>query len=159
VPAWRRLAMLLMDSGRFAEVPEAIARIRAIGGDDDANLFSADLDLFEGRPQQALDHYRTQKWQAWELLGAAMAEHTLGHATESQHALEEAIRKYRDAMSYQYAIVYAWRNDKDAAFHWLERAFQVHDAGLPYLKHDRFVANLRSDPRYTAMLKRLNLPQ
>jgi TolB-like protein len=159
VPAWRRLAALLMDSGRFAEVPEAIARIRAIGGDDDANLFSADLDLFEGRPQQALDHYRTQKWQVWQLLGAAMAEHTLGHATESQHALEEAIRKYRDALSYQYAIVYAWRNDKDAAFHWLERAFQVHDAGLPYLKHDRFVANLRSDPRYTAMLKRLNLPQ
>ncbi len=159
VPAWRRLAALLMDSGRFAEVPEAIARIRAIGGDDDANLFSADLDLFEGRPQQALDHYRTQKWQVWQLLGAAMAEHTLGHATESQHALEEAIRKYRDALSYQYAIVYAWRNDKDAAFHWLERAFQVHDAGLPYLKHDRFVANLRSDPRYRAILKKLNLPQ
>jgi hypothetical protein len=34
----------------------------------------------------------------------------------------------------------------------------VHDGGLIYLKHDRMVASLRGDPRYAALLKRLNLP-
>jgi TolB-like protein len=159
-PAWRRLAGLLMDSGRITEVPEAIARIRAISGDTDAKMFSGEFALIEGRWQQALEDYRSQKsQQPWHLLGAAMAEHSLGHPNQSRHALEEAIRTYGDSLSYQYAMVYAWRNDMDAAFHWLERAYQVHDGGLIYLKHDRAFASLHGDPRYAALLKKLRLPQ
>jgi TolB-like protein len=158
-PAWQRLATLLLDSGRFTEAPEAIARIRAISGDGTANMFDANLDLFEGRWQQALEKYRSQEWRHhWQLLGTAMAEHSLGHPSESQHAVEEAIRNYGDSLSYQYAMVYAWCNDKDTAFRWLDCGFHVHDGGLIYLKHDRVLASLRSDPRYAALLKRLNLP-
>ncbi len=157
--AWHRLSRLLMDSGRLTEVPEAIERIRAIGGDSDANLFSADFALIQGRWQQALEDYRSQKYEAWRLLGAALAEHSLGHPHESQQALEEAIRKYGDSLSYQYAMVTAWRNESDAAFHWLDRAYQIHDGGLIYLKHDRVIANLRADPRYAALLKKLGLPR
>jgi hypothetical protein len=50
-------------------------------------------------------------------------------------------------------------NDSDAAFHWLDRAYQIHDGGLIYLKHDKFIANLRADPRYAAMLKKMGLPR
>jgi TolB-like protein len=156
--AWKRLSRLLMDSGRLTEVPPTIEQIRAIGGDGDANQFSGDLDLLEGRWQAALEHYRTQKYEAWQLLGAAMAEHSLGHPAESRQALEEAIRKFGDSLSFQYAMVNAWCNDKDAAFHWLERAYQVHDGGLIYLTHERFIVSLRGDPRYAAMLKKLGLP-
>jgi tetratricopeptide (TPR) repeat protein len=105
--AWHLLARLLMDSGQLTEVPAAIARIRAIGGDSDANLFSGDLALREGRWQQALDDYRSQKYEAWRLLGAALAEYSLGHQNESRHALEEAMRNYGDSLSYQYAMIYA----------------------------------------------------
>jgi len=157
-PAWHRLARLLMDSGRLTEVPEAITRIRASGGDDDANLFSADLSLVQGRWQAALADYRSQKYPPWRLIGAAMAEYSLGDASESRRLLEEAIRTYGDSLSYQYAMVYAWRHDADGAFHWLDRGFHVHDGGLIYLKHDRMLASLRDDPRYAALLKRLNLP-
>jgi adenylate cyclase len=156
--AWHRLAYLLMDTGRFTEVPEAIARIRGIGGDEDAKLYSADFDMLEGRYQQALDSFRSQKYSAWTLLGTALAKYSLGHQDESRQALEEAVRQYGDSLSYQYAVVSAWRNDADAAFHWLERAYQVHDGGLIYLKHDRFVAGLRADPRYAALVKKLGLP-
>ena len=142
-----------MDSGRLTEVPEAIARIRAIGGDDDANLFSADLYLLQGRWQEALADYRSQKYAAWRLIGAAMAEYSLGDASESRRLLEEVIRTYGDSLSYQYAMVCAWRHDADGAFHWLDRGFHVHDGGLIYLKHDRMLASLRSDPRYAALLK------
>jgi hypothetical protein len=149
-----------MDSGRLTEVPEAIERIRAISGDSSAKLLDANLDLFEGRWQQALEKYRSQQWQQiWQLLGTAMAEHSLGHPNESRHALEEAIHKYGDSLSYQYAMVYAWRNDTDAAFQWLERAYQVHDGGLIYLNHDPVLASLRGDLRYAALLKKLNLPR
>jgi hypothetical protein len=88
-----------------------------------------------------------------------VAEYSLGHQDGSRHALEEAMRRYHDSLSYQYAMIYAWRKDPDAAFHWLERAYQIHDGGLIYLKHDWFLASLRGDPRYAAILKKLNLPQ
>ena len=157
-PAWHRLARLLMDSGRLSEVPEAIARIRATGGDDDADLFSADLGLLQGRWKEALADYRSQKYEAWRLMGGAMAEYSLGDAAESRRELDEAIHTYGDSLSYQYALVCAWRHDAEGAFHWLDRGFQVHDAGLIYLKHDWLIASLRGDPRYAALLKRLNLP-
>jgi hypothetical protein len=52
-----------------------------------------------------------------------MCEHSLGHAKESRHALEEVIAKH--AQGYAYAIAQAsWRGEKDNAFAWLERAFQ-----------------------------------
>jgi TolB-like protein len=158
-PAWRRLVTLLMDSGRFSEVPEAISRIRAISGDDDAKFFSARMELLNGEYQQALEDFQLQKYLAWRLLGPAMAEHSLGHSEKSQRVLETAMLQYGDSLSYQYAMIYAWRNDKDAAFRSLERGFQVHDGGLIYLKHDRFMDNLRGDPRFAALLKKLNLPQ
>jgi len=158
--AWRRLGGLLLDSHRLTEVPEAIARIRAIAGDDDAKLMSAELYLAQGRSQEALADYRSQNFfPPWRLVGGAMAEHSLGDAGESQRLLEEAIRTYGDALSYQYAMVCAWRGDKEAAFHWLERGYQIHDGGMTYLTHDWTLNNLRGDPRYAALLKKLNLPQ
>jgi TolB-like protein len=157
-PGWHRLARLLMDSNRLTEVPEAIARIRAIAGDDDANLFNADLGMLQGRWKEALADYRSQKYAAWRLIGGAMAEYSLGDAAESRRELDEVVRTYGDSLSYQYAMVCAWRHDVDGAFHWLDRGFQVHDGGLIYLKHDRILDRLRGDPRYAALLKRLNLP-
>jgi TolB-like protein len=158
-PAWRRLVTLLMDNGQFSEVPEAISRIRAISGDDDAGFFSSRMELLNGKYQQALEDFQLQKYVAWQKLGVAMAEDSLGHPEKSQRALEEVMHQNGDSLSYQYAMVYAWRNDKDAAFRSLERALQVHDGGLIYLKHDRIIDNLRGDPRFSALLRKLNLPQ
>jgi hypothetical protein len=45
-----------------------------------------------------------------------------------------------------------------SAMHCAKRAYQVHDGGLIYLKHARVLANLRGDPRYAALLKKLSLP-
>ncbi len=63
-----------------------------------------------------------------------------------------------ELLDMQYAMVNAWCGDNDAAFHWLERANQVHDGGLIYLAHERFIAKLRGDPRHEALLKKLGLP-
>jgi hypothetical protein len=47
----------------------------------------------------------------------------------------------------------------DKAFEWLERAYQRHDGGMGYVTYDRFLANLRTDPRYTALLRKLKLSE
>jgi len=88
-----------------------------------------------------------------------MAEHSLGHVKESQHALDEAIAKHAQDSAYAIAAVYARRGEKDNAFAWLERAFQQRDGGLCDIKDDVLLTSLRGDDRFGAMLRKMQLPE
>jgi hypothetical protein len=56
------------------------------------------------------------------------------------------------------ACVHAAIGDKDGAFRALDRAFAERDGMLAYTKIFPAFTTLRSDPRFTALLRRLNLP-
>jgi hypothetical protein len=54
--------------------------------------------------------------------------------------------------------VYAGLGDKDRAFAWLERDFQAHSGSLLFFVRIRIEFDpLRSDPRYTDLLRRMGL--
>ena len=55
------------------------------------------------------------------------------------------------------AKVFARADDRDRAFAWLEKAFEARDPGLVRLKMEPLYDNLRSDPRYIDLLRRMNL--
>jgi len=57
------------------------------------------------------------------------------------------------------AGIYAGLNDKDEAFHLLEKGYDQHSAGILYLGVDVFWDAMRSDPRYIDLLRRIGLPQ
>jgi hypothetical protein len=76
---------------------------------------------------------------------------------ESDAALAELIATNAETAAYQIAEVYAYRNDKDRAFEWLERARQQRDAGLPGLRADTLLPNLHDDPRWDAFLRKMGL--
>ena len=59
--------------------------------------------------------------------------------------------------AYQIAQVYAFQGELDAAFEWLERAFDVRDPGLTEMKVDPLLAKAREDPWYREMLERMGL--
>jgi TolB-like protein len=157
--AWRRLTQRLLDARRFDQALEAVTHLDSIADGGNSKDYRGDALLLQGRPAEALQRYRAYGMGIWREHGSAMAEHSLKNEAESNRQLELIMKKAGDALSYQYAEVYAWRNDKDAAFKWLDRALQLHDGGLIYLKHDIFMDNLRHDPRYAALLKKLGLPQ
>jgi tetratricopeptide (TPR) repeat protein len=54
------------------------------------------------------------------------------------------------------AQLYASLGDKDAALRWLERAVEQRDVWL-YLKADPAYDNIRSDPRFQSLLRRMHL--
>jgi hypothetical protein len=90
------------------------------------------------------------------LYGVAIAQHELGNDKESDRALEEI----KAGLNFtQAAEVYAWRGQKDEAFAWLERGFVHHDPGLADLKFDPLLANVRDDPRFAALVRRMGLPE
>ncbi|HXW61629.1 MAG TPA: protein kinase [Candidatus Acidoferrales bacterium] len=57
------------------------------------------------------------------------------------------------------AVNYALLNDKDNAFLWLGKAYQRHESELIFLKADAGFDNLRSDPRYADLVRRIGFPQ
>ena len=60
--------------------------------------------------------------------------------------------------AYQIAEVLAWQGEIDRAYDWLGHAYDGHDPGLNYLKYDPMLKNLRPDPRYAALLRKMKLP-
>ncbi len=61
------------------------------------------------------------------------------------------------APPYSFATIYAGLGEKDAAFDWLGRACDAHDAGLIWIKWDPQLENLRTDPRFQILLSRVGL--
>lgn len=59
-----------------------------------------------------------------------------------------------------HAADYAALGEKNEAFKWLDKAFQMHAPGLPYVKVDHRVEfeALRSDSRFQDVLRRMGLP-
>jgi serine/threonine-protein kinase len=72
--------------------------------------------------------------------------------------LNEFSKKYQNDWSYLLAQLHAFRGEKDAAFSWLETAYNKKDSWLFWLKGDPLLRNLAGDPRHTAFLKKMNLP-
>jgi len=55
------------------------------------------------------------------------------------------------------ATLYIRLDDKDKAFEWLNKALEARDIRFTYLVTDPRFDNIRSDPRYAALLQRANL--
>jgi tetratricopeptide (TPR) repeat protein len=70
---------------------------------------------------------------------------------------ENAGQRYVSA--YSFALVYAGLGEKDRAFEWLEKSYQDHTPYLSTIKVDPLLDNLRSDPRFAELMRRVGLPQ
>ena len=55
--------------------------------------------------------------------------------------------------------VYIGLGDKEQAFVWLEKAYQERSNYLAYLKVFPILDPLRSDPRFTDLVRRVGLPE
>ena len=158
VVAWRGLILLLMSSNQLLAARDALDRLREIDPQDFNTDGYGTVELLAGHAREALTIYQSGHHDH-RYIGIAMAEHTLGHAAESTHALEILEQKHANVWAYQIAQVYAWREQRDQAFDWLERAYRQRDGGLTYITYDRYMSSLRGDPRYKALLRKLKLPE
>jgi serine/threonine-protein kinase len=158
VRIWWYLTFWLTYSGDISAARDACRHALAIDPANERALAQlGTVELLDRKPADALAVF--EKIRGYDrLTGIAMAEHSLGRTKESRQALDEAIAKTAQAMAYQIAEAHAWRGETDKAFEWLERAYRQRDGGLAALKVDPLLASLRTDPRYKAMLKKINLP-
>ncbi len=82
-----------------------------------------------------------------------------GALREFVRGMELARAKGADIPSNVLAEVYSYLGDRDHAFAWLEKAYEERNAALPGLRVDPVWDNLRPDPRYQDLVRRMNFPQ
>jgi TolB-like protein/Flp pilus assembly protein TadD/predicted Ser/Thr protein kinase len=87
-----------------------------------------------------------------------------GQAGETRKALGIAnqltiLSKRRYVPAFEIAVVYAGVGNKDETFDWLQRACAERDYWVHNLNVDPGFDNIRSDPRYADLLRRVGLPQ
>ena len=122
------------------------------------HFFLSQIHVMQGRPQDALPEIERVGYDPLRAFLYPIAYYALGRQKESNAGLSELIAKYHAGGAYQIAEVYAFRNQSDEAFEWLDRAYGQRDSGLIETRVDPLLKNLHSDPRYAAFLKKLNLP-
>ncbi|MFZ2054316.1 MAG: protein kinase [Candidatus Aminicenantales bacterium] len=71
--------------------------------------------------------------------------------------LDLRAKRYVDA--FVIAGVYAGLGEKDKAFEWLAKAYDEHAGQMCIIKVDHWIDNLRSDPRYKELLKKMGFNQ
>jgi TolB-like protein len=162
VDPYRALGTALWFHGQLAEAEAVYSRVIALFPGAESMHYRLSLVLLSaGRAQDALKEALTEPGSGWLEFGKVMALDALGRRAEADPVLARVDRDavLRVSGTYQIALIYAHRGDREHAFTWLERARQGRDPGfVNYIKCDPLLSALHSDPRYQALLAPLNLP-
>jgi TolB-like protein/Tfp pilus assembly protein PilF len=157
-------------SGRVPDGEAAIRRTLAIAPSYAQAHWELGVDLLlQGKTNEAMLEMQKEPFAESKLFGLALADFAL-HRTEAAGrersqllALGEKEASHTepvgDGTAFDLARFYAWTRQSDPAFFWLERALAQKDIMLYGIKGDPLLANIRSDQRYKAFLRKMNLPE
>lgn len=83
-----------------------------------------------------------------------------GNKRQARNILNELTEqsKYRYVSPYHIATIYAGLGDQDRALKWLDEAYQDRQNNLIFLNYDARMDDLRSNPRFLELLKKVGFP-
>jgi tetratricopeptide (TPR) repeat protein len=115
--------------------------------------------LLQNEPQMALAEMQRETDPARREMGVLIALFSLGRKAEADQALAAFIEEHNKSRAFAIARAYAWRDDADRAFKWLDTAYEQRDAYLAQILWDPQLAKaLRADPRWPRFLDKMGLP-
>lgn len=122
-------------------------------------ILLGDCLLMLGRIREAQEQYslgRTDQWA--RITGEALLLARTGDRNGANRKLQHMQQLFADAASYQYGEIYAQLGDKDRAIAALETAWAIRDGGMMNIRMDPALDPLRGDPRFEAIIRRMNFP-
>lgn len=107
----------------------------------------------QGKWPEARAAYAAEPNPTFGLPGLAIADWKLGRKDAARAAFEQLRTTVGDGALYQQALVLAQWGETAPALEALEQAYAVFDAGLAMMYTDGFLAGLRNQPRFQALLR------
>lgn len=153
------LGWALTANGRLAEAKSAYRKaleLNPTGAGLHALL--ASVLLANGEPEAALAETEREADDLFRQAALPFALDALGRASEANTELKKFETKYGAIRPIVIANFYACHNDSDQAIQWLERGFRENNTWYQYGFHS-CLKDLKSDPRYKALLQKMNLPE
>ena len=102
----------------------------------------------------SLDSEKQSAIEVW-LACAYAAANRRDQALKILNRLKPEAELRRD--TFYMALIYAALGDNDSAFIWLEKSLQFREGTLALIKVEPMLKNLRGDPRFTQLVRRMNL--
>jgi len=148
--------------GKFDEAEEQFRKAIEL----DPNLGIAYFHLgtsyaFQDRYEEAISSFQ----KAIELTtGLGWAEsflgcmyYKLGERDKANQILHQILSQKKEQYISSFCIAYFYysMDEKDKAFEWMDKAYEERDALMPLLNVPKFYSDLRDDPKFEALLKRL----
>lgn len=118
-----------------------------------SNLGLALLD--EGKTDAALAAVLKEPEEVYRLIDLPIVYHAMDRHADSDAALAKLISKYEKEAPYNIAYVLAYRGEIDRAFAWLDKAQEYKDPGLTDIANTSLFQNLKQDPRWLPLLRKL----
>ena len=115
------------------------------------------IAIQRGDSAMALREAHSEPDESYRRFELAVAQYARGDQKAADAALADLIANNR-GLDYQVAQVYAVRGEKEKAFEWLQIAFNNHDTGMLALLIEPLLRGLRDDPRYKALVEKMNFP-
>jgi TolB-like protein/Tfp pilus assembly protein PilF len=134
---------------------------RAIELQPAAPIFHVTLVIIEikrGNADAALAAAQQEPPGSWQDIALALARQIGTQRSSADAALRTVIDRDTGTSAYQIAEVYALRNDANATFAWLDRAWSNRDGGIAQLLFDSFILRYKEDPRFAAFCRKVGLP-
>ncbi len=118
-----------------------------------ANNFIGIALLKKGDAQAARQAFEQEPHEVLRRLGLVMADHALGHSAEADAGMAELIAEHEREWAYYIAAVFAFRDNIEAAFNWLDKAVEYNSSGLQGILVNPVLRSLHADPRWLPLLE------
>jgi adenylate cyclase len=154
------LGWLLYYGGRLEESATLLHRLLELDpAYDGAHSEAAQTFLLMGRNSDALDEAEKEGDETNKLPMLALIYWAMDRKNDADLALRQLEGKSAGVAAYDIGTVHAYRGEADAALTWLERAYEQRDSGMVFLKIDPLLRILHGNPRYRALMRKMNLPE
>ena len=115
--------------------------------------------LQQGKNKEALTEAEKETVPFFKFYAKSEAFYALGEKEKSDELLDQLIKEHSEDGSSNIAEVYAFRNEKNKAFEWLEKSYRLKNTDLFETLNFPSMKNLWGDPRWNAFIKKLPLPE
>jgi TolB-like protein/tetratricopeptide (TPR) repeat protein len=157
---YRAVASCYDNLGRFADALASYRKALELEPGYPGLHGSIAVDLAQlGRESEAFAEIQKEADDGSQRIARAWVYAVLGRKADAEAELTVIEQSFGAESPMDIAALHAYLGDVDQAFVWIDRAYLANPENLFTLKYDSSFKGIRDDPRYRALLRKMNLPE